>query len=68
MPLLTLGAIMLWSCSSVEYSECPIYPVGGKEVGAELEKVPYQGYEHFWEWIARLNKLRQELELCLQSG
>ena len=21
----------------------------------------------FWEWLARINKLRQELELCRQS-
>lgn len=61
---LILVASMLWSCSSVEYSECPTYPIGGKEVGVELEKVPYQGFEHFWEWVARLNKLRQTLALC----
>ena len=61
---LILTASMLWSCSSVTYSECPVFPKGGESVGAELENVPYQNFENFWEWIGRLDKLRQELELC----
>lgn len=65
---LILVVSMLWSCSSVEYSECPIYPKGGQNVGTELEQVPYEGFEHFWEWVARLDKLRQALELCYEKA
>jgi hypothetical protein len=46
------------------YSNCPTYPVGGKAVYEELVSIPYEGYENFWEWIGRIDKLRQELELC----
>lgn len=62
---LILAVIVLCSCSTtVSYNICPSYPVGGEKVAEELEKVPYDGYEDFWEWIARINKLREELELC----
>lgn len=57
-------ATLLWSCSATTYSNCPIYPIGGQKVAEELQNVPYQGYENFWHWVARLDKLRQELELC----
>lgn len=43
---------------------CPAYPVGGEKVGKELEKIPYSGFENFWEHQARLYKLKQELDLC----
>ena len=39
----------------------PVYPVAGEKVAAELENIPYSGYEDFWEWLARVDKLRQEL-------
>lgn len=52
------------SCTTANYNNCPAYPVGGKAVGAELENIPYAGYEDFWEWLGRVDKLRQELELC----
>lgn len=45
-------------------SPCSSFPVGGENVAVELEKVPYDGYEDFWDWIARLYKLKQELDLC----
>ena len=63
--VLLLAVIILFGCSTTaNYSNCPVYPVGGPAVGQELEKVPYQGYERFWEWLGRVDKLRQELELC----
>ena len=46
------------------YDNCPVYPAAGPKVAEELEKIPYNGYENTWEWLARINKLRQELELC----
>lgn len=51
-------------CTKVYYNYCPIYPVAGKNVALELEKVSYEEYPATWEWIGRIDKLRQELELC----
>lgn len=47
----------------IEYF-CPSFPIGGGKVGEELKKIPQEGFENFWEWIGRIDKLRQELELC----
>lgn len=50
------------SCTTTCYNSCPTYPVAGEKVANELEtagELPYT-----WEWIGRLNKLREELELC----
>lgn len=30
----------------------------------ELERVPYEGYEDFWDWIGRLDTLKRQLEVC----
>lgn len=61
MPLL----VCLSSCSTtVSYDYCPAYPVGGAKVGAELSKLSSSEFPNTWEWIGRINKLRQELELC----
>lgn len=46
------------------YNNCPTYPVAGEKVAKELGDLPYVGYENTWEWIGRIDKLRQELELC----
>ena len=57
--------MVLCGCSTkVFYNNCPVYPIGGAVVGKELANLPYDGYENFWEWIGRIDKLRQELELC----
>lgn len=62
---LMLGAIIcLSSCMRISYDYCPVYPVAGKKVAAELEKVSYAEAPNTWEWLERLNKLREELELC----
>lgn len=46
------------------YDFCPTYPVGGAKVGAELSRLDVKDYPNTWEWIGRIDKLRQELELC----
>lgn len=38
--------------------------MAGKKVGQELTKLSYQEYPNTWEWLARIHKLKQELELC----
>lgn len=62
--LLPVAIICLSSCVQANYNNCPVYPAAGVKVAEELEKIPYNGYENTWEWIGRINKLRQELELC----
>ena len=60
-----LMLILLLGCSTpANYNNCPTYPVGGAKVGAELVKLDSAEYAHTWEWIGRIDKLRQELELC----
>lgn len=63
--LLLILLIALLGCSTkVSYSNCPTYPVGGAKVGEELVTLDSAKYAHTWEWIGRIDKLRQELELC----
>ena len=63
--VLLLILIVLFGCSTkVNYSNCPTYPVGGRPVGEELATLDSVEYADTWEWIGRIDKLRQELELC----
>ena len=56
--------LCLSSCKQTNYNNCPIYPIAGKKVAQELKKADYREYPNTWEWLGRINKLRQELELC----
>lgn len=57
--------ISLSSCSwTTSYNNCVVFPRGGEEVGKELQNIPFEGYEHFWEWLGRLEKLKEELDIC----
>lgn len=65
MQSLTLaGMSCLASCAQVNSDYCPAYPVAGEAVAAELEKANYSEFPNTWEWLGRIDKLRQELELC----
>lgn len=61
--------LALSCCGSLraEKCSCPVYPVGGAAVGRELRQLSYDEYPHLWEWLGRVNKLRQELELCSKT-
>ncbi|MBQ8482396.1 MAG: hypothetical protein IJ218_01640 [Alphaproteobacteria bacterium] len=48
----------------MHYDFCPVYPVAGKAVADELENASIDDYPATWEWIGRIDKLRQELEIC----
>lgn len=62
---LTLIAMSFLSgCARECYEFCPAYPVAGASVAAELEKMNYSKFPNTWEWIGRIDKLRQELDLC----
>lgn len=59
-----IGNLYLSSCTTANYDNCPRWPVAGEKVAQELEKADYSEFPNTWEWIGRLNKLREELELC----
>ena len=62
--LMLLMMSLLTSCKQINYNYCPIYPIAGQKVAEELKKLNHDEYLYTWEWIGRINKLRQELELC----
>ena len=62
--LLALSCLV--SCKTINYSNCPTYPIAGPTVATELKTLDPARYPATWEWIARINKLRGELELCKQ--
>ena len=65
LALMPAAMICLSSCVPAGYSPgCPVYPVAGEKVAAELEKISYEQAPNFWEWLGRIDKLRQELEVC----
>ena len=57
-----LALSCLSSCATTNYDNCPIYPVAGEKVAKELESAG--DLPNTWEWIGRVNKVREELELC----
>lgn len=66
--LMLIGMLCLSSCRTETYNQslCPIYPLAGRAVAKELSEIPAAENPATWEWIGRINKLRQELELCRQ--
>lgn len=58
------AALCLSSCAGISYDYCPVYPKAGSRVAAELENLSFEQAPAFWEWLGRINKLREELELC----
>lgn len=56
-----LSMIYLSSCAAENYNCCPTYPIAGAKVAQSIEQI---NAPEFWEWLARINKLRQQLELC----
>ncbi len=57
--------VCLNSCMRENYKHCPIYPIAGPEVAKELEKAG--NLPHTWEWLSRIETLRQELEQCRRN-
>lgn len=52
------------SCAPVVCEDplLPQFPHAGTNVADELQNLNAEEYPNLWEWIGRLNKLRQELE------
>lgn len=63
---LWVSFLFLSSCVSINNDGyCPAYPIAGEKVAKELESAG--DLPNTWEWIGRINKLRQELEVCQKS-
>lgn len=65
LSLMLLGTSFLIGCASESVGiNClpPAWP--DERVWEELDNVPITGYEDFWEWMARVEKLNGELEVC----
>lgn len=62
LSLTLLALICLSSCMTTSYNFCPTYPIAGEKVAKELESAG--DLPNTWEWIGRINKLKQELDLC----
>ena len=41
----------------------PQFPHAGEKVASEMENLSFEEFPNLWEWVGRLNKLRQELEI-----
>ena len=41
--------------------DCPPWPVAGAAVAQELDYLPEKDFPALWEWLARLEKLRDQL-------
>lgn len=56
------------SCTRINcnINTLPIYPVAGEQVAKELEKLDETEFSKTWEWLGRIDKLRQELEMYQQ--
>lgn len=57
--------LCLSSCTLTSFNNCSVFPIGGEAVAKELEQAG--DLPNTWEWIGRLDKLRQELEACDES-
>lgn len=50
------------SLAACGHNTCPPFPAAGPDVAEELETIPVEGYEDFWGWVARLEKMKRQSE------
>jgi len=56
------ACITATSDAPVSSNACPAWPPAGTQVATELERLGEDDFPAFWEWMARLDKLRDQLE------
>ena len=64
LAVIAIVASFLSACTTASSSSCPPFPEAGPEVAKELEEFPFDGNEHFWDWMSSLDKLKDQLEAC----
>ncbi len=67
--LLLAGLLFLSACGARSVEEpqiltCPPYPVAGPAVAAELETLNPDNFQATEEWLGRIDKLADQLEVC----
>lgn len=65
--LLAMNCLSSCATESCDFEPMPVFPKAGSKVAAELENLSASEYPNLWEWIARLNKMRKELEIYKTS-
>ncbi len=60
--------ILLIGCGTAVFEEgtCPTWPLAGAEVAEDLNAgmMPASQYPAFWEWMGRVDKLKDQLSEC----
>ena len=68
LALIVTLAISLSICGSAvfEAGSCPTWPEAGSVVAEEVERrmMPADQFPKFWEWMGRVDKLRDQLLAC----
>jgi len=66
--LLAALAIFLTGCGAAAFEpgSCPAWPEAGPAVAEEVERgmMPADRFPAFWEWMGRVDKLRDQLLAC----
>jgi hypothetical protein len=63
--LLCIGLLFLSGCGAASVpSSCPPPRWADEKVAEELENVPYDGYEDFWQFMSDIETLNRQLEVC----
>ena len=65
--LLVMNCLSSCVAENCEFSNLPVFPKAGGKVADELENLSISDYPYLWEWIARLNKMRKELDIYKTS-
>ena len=58
--LMLLLTLSVTACAKAR-CDCPPWPVAGAAVAEELDYLPEKDFPALWEWLARLEKLRDQL-------
>ena len=56
--------LLTTACAGSVTTSCPPPVWMDRPVGEELEAVPFDGFEDFWSWVDRVDKLNLALETC----
>lgn len=51
-------------CAGASSSVCPPWPEAGPAVADELTRLPEAEFAALWDWMARLDVLRDQLAFC----
>ena len=60
--LIVMSCLSCCAAVNCEPLPMPEFPVGGAKVADELQHLSAEEYPSLWEWLARLHKLKLELE------